>query len=358
MYGTAFPSLRYSPATDLISGVSRRAFIKVWLGHSRFGSVLVPGQVFLGGKSDSFLQPSFFGPPSLAFLQDGLHVADFSIDVASPRGTNAGRVMVRIEAKDRLFVYPDGAQLYECTLTASLPLDRLAAGHARRNHDGDFVVELFHHTDEKGFNGILHSGEIWSGPWNLQGTRKLENVAHVYLTSLSHISDDSDLARIAMSEAGKLHFQTTSDYPIEKIVGMDVYRENTRGRTHAIPVSVETKHLAPPHMFFHPMAKGQPAYYEIVGPEIYRVPVEPATHLRVRRKRLLPVPEKIMMFNYSVLGEASTLEGLAAPYDEENTDAVMVLEQLSADTNFFEFWQQNANTNQVIGRVSKYRVLE
>ena len=64
------------------------------------------------------------------------------------------------------------------------------------------------------------------------------------------------------------------------------------------------------------------------------------------------------IFNYVVLGHAGTLAGLAAPYDEENTDEVMFLEELSPGVDVFSFWQANANSDLVTGRHKEVRELE
>ena len=91
------------------------------------------------------------------------------------------------------------------------------------------------------------------------------------------------------------------------------------------------------------------AYYEIVGPEIYRVGVEAGTSVTLHNQ-VVGVPSgKEKNFSYLVVGDASQLDGLAAPYDEEETTQVMHLEPLER-SDLFAFWQQNANTDQVTGR--------
>ncbi|WP_180901479.1 hypothetical protein [Martelella soudanensis] len=42
-------------------------------------------------------------------------------------------------------------------------------------------------------------------------------------------------------------------------------------------------------------------------------------------------------FDYLVVGDASSIDGLAAPYDEEETDQVVHVERLDAGLDLFEF---------------------
>jgi hypothetical protein len=353
-----FPSSRYSPAVDLSNGTRRFGFVKFRMGHSRRGTVFLVEHLFLpGARSWSFFQPSFFGPPQLAFMPRGRHRSSFSVDVVSPRRSDAVRLIVDIEPKGRRKTYPDGAQLYWCSARGPADLDRHAAGVAHRLPDGDFALRLQHHTDDRGFEGITNSGYFRASPWNLQGARKLTNIAHVYFTSLPTIEDDNDLARIAMSRAGQLHFQTTAEQEVNEILGMTVYRADTTGRTRTIVVDVPAATISPPQLYYHPLANGQHAYYEVIGPEILRVAVKPGAEVRIRDGMASAAPEDMKAFNYVVMGHAGTREGLIAPYDEESTEEVMFLEDLTTE-DVFEFWQRNANSDLVTGRHREVREVE
>jgi len=117
---------------------------------------------------------------------------------------------------------------------------------------GDYCLTLFHITNPSAFAAIKASRQIWASKWNLQGTRKLSNVGYAYLTSLSSVSGEDDLRRIAMSSDGVIHFQTTSPRAREEVLDLAVYRESTTGRTAALPIVVPTAALAPPHLLLHP----------------------------------------------------------------------------------------------------------
>ena len=305
----------------------------------------------------SFFQPSFFGPPQLAFMPRGRHRASFSVDVVSPRGSDAVRLIVDIEPRGRRRTYLDGAQLYWCSVRGPADLDRHVAGVAHRLPDGDFALRLQHHTDDRGFDGITASEYFRASPWSLQGVRKLKNVAHVYFTSLPTIEDDNDLARIAMSRAGQLHFQTTSEHEANEILGMTVYRSDTTGRTRTITIEVPASTIAPPQLYYHPAVNGQSAYYEVIGPEILRVAVNPGAVVPIRDGKTSVAPVDMKAFNYVVTGHAGTREGLLAPYDEEETEEVMFFEDITTE-DVFEFWQRNANSDLFTGRHREVRQVE
>ena len=139
---------------------------------------------------------------------------------------------------------------------------------------------------------------------------------------------------------------------------MDVYRGDTKGRTRTINVDVPAASLTPPHLYYHPFVDGQPAYYEIIGPEILRIAMLPSEVVPLVRGAVTQEVTKQKRFNYVVLGHAGSPAGLAAPYDEENTDEVMFLEELSPGTDVFSFWQANANSDLVTGRHKVVRELE
>lgn len=58
-----------------------------------------------------------------------------------------------------------------------------------------------------------------------------------------------------------------------------------------------------------------------------------------------------------MLGDASTVEGVAAPYDEEDTHQVAHLEPL-IDQDVFTFWLTHQNRDLVTGRAFELRRLE
>lgn len=350
---------RISPATDLDDAVWFTGFVKLRLGHGRRGTLIVPDQIFVRAGPWRFLQPSFFSPCLIGFnVEAGLHVAEFTADVGSPRSTRLARLRVRFRSNARVRSYPDGSQLYKCEIQGPKLLAHYAAGRCRQIDSGDFILELFHHTNAGAYTSICASRELWASTWNLQGTRRLANVAYVYLTSLPKIVHPEDLNRIAMASSGKIAFQTTSHRPTERMLELAVYRESTTGRTSVVKVGVPSSLLAPPHLLLHPQVFGSSAYYEAVGPEIFRIGVKPGTKMPIPHGLASPAASDLKTFEYIVLGDASELEGLAAPYAEEETEHVMHLELIDGESDLFAFWLNNANSDQITGRTFEARRLE
>lgn len=328
---------------------------RLHLGHGKVGSVFFPQQIFINVGGWHFYQPSFFGPPRIGFdFSSGRHRAAFNVDVCSPTGSQAARLILEIASEDRVRSWPDGSQLYRCSIKGPRILVRHAAGRASPLDDGDFGLRLFHITTQASASAIRIAREIWGSGWNLQGTRRLSNVAYAYLTSMQNIQSEADLRRIAMSSDGRISFQTTSFANREAVLELPVYRERTTGRTASIPVLVASALVTPPNLLLHPPVKG-PAYYEVVAPEIYRIGLAPGTVLGLKGEQLRASAEHPRPFSYVVLGDPSGVAGLAAPYHEDEAIDVMHLQELEANDDPFSFWQAHANTDLMTDRVFERR---
>jgi hypothetical protein len=353
----AGPPTRISTRFESSNATTHGGIVKLRLGHSRNGSVLVPEQLFIEADDGwRFYQATFFGPPIFGFnVEPKLHVVRFNVDVGEPRAQAVTRVIVTVRSDELVRKFDDGAQLYRCDVEAPPGLLAQSTGSVDLLPDGDFALHLFHVTNDEAAESIRASGEIRSSSWNLQGTRKLKNVGYSYFTSLHQIRDKADLQRIGMSSDGKFGLQTTSFRPLERVLVLEVYRENTAGRTRSLDVAVPSRLLAPPHLLLH--RTGMEAYYEVVGPEIYRVGLLPSSSLPYVDGNVVPDDALLKRFTYIVAGDAAEIDGLAAPYDEEDTEQVMHLELLEG-TDPFEFWLQHANSDQMTGREFEPRELE
>lgn len=307
----AGPPARYSIAVAE-GDPNRRRFegaVKFRLGHSLGRSYLVP-EVLIGVHGTRFFLPSTFGPPYLEFdVVPGLHQLRFDVDVGSPRAREQARIVIYVRSHDRLRVFDDGAQLYRCEFEGPRQITRVATGICRILPDGDYSLRVFHHTTPDFANQIRASGELWSSAWNLAGTRRLQNVAYCYFTSLPRIASEGDLARIAMSSQGRIALQTTSNRVREQTLTLKVYRGDTRGRRAALPFEIPTGVIAPPPLLFHPNVGVTPAYFEVVGPEIVRIGLQPGATLSVRGVEASLTAGDAKRFEYLVLGNASTLAG-------------------------------------------------
>lgn len=355
----AGPPVRYS--TGVMGAKVRRdydGFIKVRLAHSQGRSYLVP-EVLIGVAGGRYFLPSFFGPPWLQFnIEPGVHSTLLSIDVGPPRAVDAARLEVTFGSRDHVLSYGDGAELYRCSFRGPQKIARFATGVCRVLPHGDFALQVFHHTKPDAATKIRASGELWSSPWNLRGTRQVVNVAYTYFTSLPAIVSEHDLHRIAMASDGTLLLQTTSGRSCEEVLELQVYRSSTRNRTTPVPFDLPCRFVAPPHLYLHMPAGGDPAYYEVVGPEILRVGLKPGATLPFSGRDICPRPSDLKRFDYVILGDTSTVAGLAAPYDEEQTTQVTHLERLDDGLDLFQFWLANQNTDQVSGRVFEPKLVK
>ncbi|MCV0416322.1 MAG: hypothetical protein K5831_15760 [Brevundimonas sp.] len=140
-------------------------------------------------------------------------------------------------------------------------------------------------------------------------------------------------------------------------MALPVYRGDTRDRTAALAFDVPAALLAPAHLLFHPMSRGQPAYFETIGTEIARVGLQSGASLAFVDGEVSAADADRKAFDTVILGDASTVEGLAAPYDEEDTSQVAHLEPLP-DQDVFTFWLEHQNRDLVTGRAFELRSLE
>ena len=350
----AGPPARYSPRFEHRAAVHIEGVVKLRLGHLQVGSVLAPELIFVRRAGLRFYQPSFFGPPVFGFnVEAGVHAARLSVDLAGPQSETPARYMLTIRSDGLVRRYADGAQLYRCDLEGPANLARHAAGRAQEKPDADFALALHHVTNNAAFAAIKLSGELRSSRWNLQGTRELANVSYTYLTSLPKIRSEEDLRRIAMASDGIIKFQTTSARMREETMELKVYRESTSRRTASLPVTVASALLSPPHLLLHrPVGD---AYYEVIGPEIYRVGVQPGVALDWSLGQASVAEALLKRFTYLVVGNAADIAGIAAPYDEENTEQIIHIEQLDGALDLFDFWQAHSNSDQMTGRALQAR---
>ena len=317
--------------------------IKVKLVHAHGFSVLLPDLVVADIGGWKWFQPRFFTACTMAFLDDE-SIGTLWIDFHE----RDSRFCVRFSSKDFVRRFDDGAQLFRCSISGPADLASLAAGTCDPCDDDDLLLDLFHHTTEQAREGIRQSGHFRASPWNVQGTKKLANVGYAYFTSLSAIKLEGDLRRIAMASDGEIALLPTNSHSQNDAIGIKVYRESTTNRTATLKTAVPASAIASQHVYRHAPHQN-PVYYEICHPEILRVGLIPGALLPIAGDRALPVVGDLKAFRYVVLGDADTAEGLTAPYDEENTRELFLVERCEAES-IFDFWRRNANTDLHDGR--------
>jgi hypothetical protein len=76
---------------------------------------------------------------------------------------------------------------------------------------------------------------------------------------------------------------------------------------------------------------------------VHRVGIEASATLKVSSRRIDYAAVQTKRFDYVVVGDATTVEGLAAPYDEEDTRFLLKIERPATGTNMLEFWFGHEN---------------
>ena len=343
-------------------------YLKYRLAHSDWGSFVVIDAVFTQAVNSAhgwaFHMPSFYGPPRLVFdvpnesggPGHGYSVMMMNANLAGPRGTSPIAVNLVTKSTDIVKTYSDGSCLAACRIQHDVPLQSHRSGFARRVGE-DFELKLFHHTKRATEPLIRQSGHFLGSQWNLQGTRKLTNVSYVYFTALSRIRGEDDLQRIAMSSQDVLVLRGMAAIPgfADPVTEMRVLRSDTASRSATLSYWVPVELIAPNHLLkFSPM---EGAYYESVLPEVVRVGLKPGQTLSITNDRVFAEEASRKNFQYVICGDASSRDGLQAPYDEEETKQIIHLEDLQAE-DIFTFWQNHLNSDQVSGKSPELRMLE
>ena len=323
--------------SDIVDG-----FIKLKLVHAEGTSLLVPDLLAadLGGMQ--WFQPKFFYGCRLSFW-DSFAAADIGIELCG-----GALVNVTLTSSGHVASLGDSSQIFRCLISCGGGSALVADGPCALMADGDLRLNLFHHTTSEFAAAISASGHFRGSRWNVQGTRELKNVEYAYFTSLPTIASEDDLAKIAMASSGRIDLLPTNAASTQEVIAIEVYRQSTLDRTSTLSIAVPASLVAPQHVYRHTPTSGS-VYYEVCNPDIYRVGLQPGK-VAPFHNGVLSVPETDRKrFEYVVLGDANTPEGLIAPFDEEETKSLLHIEGLRHGT-VFDFWCSHANSDQVSGR--------
>lgn len=317
--------------------------IKCKLIHAQGFSLLLPELLVADVGGWKWFQPKFFTACLLHFL-DGFAMGSLWIDLSE----EPPRLSIQFTSSQLVRKFEDGSHLYRCFISGAADLAAIATGTCAISDDNDVLLDLFHHTTPEAREAIVESGHFRASSWNVQGTKKLENVGYAYFTSLRAIRTERDLHRIAMASDEQIVLMPTNARNRADAVLIRVYRESTSNRQATLKVSVPASAIASQHLYRH-APRGDVVHFELCHPEIFRVGLVPGAVLPFEGERVRPAPKSLKGFDYVVLGDADTAAGLEAPYDEENTKALFIVERC-AEESIFDFWKRNANTDQVTGR--------
>jgi hypothetical protein len=222
-------------------------------------------------------------------------------------------------------------------------------------------VTLYHHTSKPKKESIKKSGAFWPSSWNIQGTeKKLVNIGYVYFTPLPQIANTDDLKLIAMASDGELHLMVDDFEPprivtqeiieanSENILRLAVYRASTHDRTARLAFEIETSLLNSQHLLRH-APRNKPVWYEVITPFIQRVGLEPGANLGFSSHVLMEAEVPAKRFDYVVIGDARTVDGLAAPFNEEEAGHIVKFEQLHKEPDLLRSWFKHGNTDRYSG---------
>jgi hypothetical protein len=335
-----------------IGDTKHQGYIKCKLAHGRGISVIIPDFLFIGKDASHWLQPLSFGPPFLDKHPDDQIRCRFSVDVEGGH-----RIGVTFWQKDLLQQFGDGSELYSCILEGPTDLTKSFTGMAVYSPPSRPLVRLFHHTTQDRKESILKSGEFWLSHWNIQGTEtKVVNVGYVYFTSLEKILTTQDLNLIAMASDGILpigvdNFTPPAMLPPDwqtrfagQILGLKVYRESTSGRTDSLEFIIDVTSLAPQHLWRHAPANDH-VWYEVCNPFVQRIGLVPGNKLPIKGHQIVADGLPLKRFEYVVMGDARKLSGLAAPYNEEETNNILKIETSIDEAGMLAFWFSHGNSD-------------
>lgn len=311
-------------------------FIKCKLVHHQQYSTIVPDQIYLDRAGQLlWIQPIFFLPSVLGFDKVS-GVCRLVINIS-----HGVCVTVEFQQDGVHSRLRDGSLLYRCKLTSIPALFSYATGLARLT-DSRPQLKLFHHTTAINKKAILSSSELWSSPWNIQGNKKLANISYLYLTSLENVSHEADLQQIAMATNSRIGLRVDQNTTETPDVIITVTRKGICDTTHSIGLWVDADLISPQHVHRHTSPARQ-IYYGVVSPFISRVGVQPESTGTITCAML--IPKSPQLFEYVIVGDATTLEGLRSPYDEEDTTQIWKIARPGDGEDFISYWREHANSS-------------
>jgi hypothetical protein len=319
------------------TGYIKCKLVHGWFTHKGIApSLIVPDIIFLDNDPLMWIQPLGFHPNLLLFMDDDIYC---TIHVYT-----SCEHMLRIQFLAGGFVrsLPDGSELYRCKILGPKNLISYATGQAIFDTDNTPYIHLYHHTKAESAE-LIESGKwLKDSAWNIAGTKRLSNVGYVYLTPLDRISTEGDLRQIAMASSGRLPVVTDDNRHIEYL---DVYRKSSTDLTDTLRFLVDSSAIAPHHLYMHTDSS---TWYQVCSPFIHRIGATPGQGIRFQEKRIDRTGQ-VKQFDYVVVGDCTTVEGLHAPYEEEDTKYMLKIER-PIKGHILEFWRNNANKDHFHGK--------
>lgn len=316
-------------------------YLKCRLVHMNDRSFVLPDVLMVRGKKRGFYSPQFFHPNTIGWF-GGDGSADFCrLYVAVFGQVDLEVVFFRTEVAKHC---ADGSFIYRCAFR-SVDTDVLPPTQGEwRKRDEQFELALYHHTTIVGAKGIRDSREIWSSPWNTQGTQELKNIAYGYFTCIPKMKYPWDLAEVAMAENGQaLFLPTNAPNDAQFAYTLDVYKRTPRDIEVPLRFWVDVELMSPSHLWLH-VPTNDATYYEIVLPKVFRIGVEPGQSIPIQGMRLNINPQDCRNFEYVIVGDGDTRAGLLAPYHEEETTQLAKVDAIPEGLEIIGRWHEKQNT--------------
>jgi hypothetical protein len=316
-------------------------FIKCRLVHMEDKSFVLPDVLLASGATQAFYSPQFFYPNHIGWFG-----GDGSADFCRMHVAVLGEVLLQV-AFFRTGVVKrcaDGSLIYQCAFRA-VDADVLPSPQGEWRREGDqFELALYHHTTGVGAKGIRDSGYLRSSPWNIQGTQELKNIAYGYFTCIPKMEHVMHLMEVAMAENGQaLFLPTNAPNDAQFAVTLDVYKRTPRDIEVPLLFWVDVELISPSHLWLH-VPDHDATYYEIVLPKVFRIGVEPGQTLPIDGTRLTIAPQDCRNFEYVIVGDGDSREGLLAPYHEEETLQIAKVDEAPSGSEIIERWYEKRNT--------------
>jgi len=316
-------------------------FIKCRLVHMEDKSFVLPDILMVSGAVQGFYSPQFFYPNQIVWFG-----GDGSADFCRLHVAVLGEVVFQIAFFKTGVVShcADGSFIYECAFR-SVDTDQLPQPQGEwRRREAQFELALYHHTTSVGAKGIQESGEIWSSPWNIQGTQELKNIAYGYFTCIPKVEHVMHLMEVAMADNGQaLFLPTNAPNDAQFAFTLDVYKRTPRDIEVPLLFWVDVELIAPSHLWLH-VPNHAATYYEIVLPKVFRIGVEPGRSLPIDGPRLNMTPQDCRNFEYVIVGDGDTRDGLLAPYHEEETLQIAKIDEAPMGSEIIGRWYEKGNT--------------
>lgn len=340
-------------------------FVKCRLIHSKNDSLIFPDQIYIpkGGQEFYWIQPlTVLANLLIEDKENKVVHCMFHSDISA-----GNTLRVDFSNKDWVTNYDDDSSLFRCIINGPEALLDYVTGTGYFDKDTPFL-KLYHHTLPNFKSIILKEGLLKTSRWNIQGTKTLNNIHYGYFTCLDCIRKPSDLKQIAMASEGHISLTldnsnipalvTAKDMETYKssILNIPVYRENTLNRTATLEFVVAANILSPKHVWKH-LPTNEFVFYEICMPFIYRVGMEPQSPICFSNM-VIQKQNHTKKMNYQVVGVATSLKGLEAPFDEENTEHIFKIEPLNNDLNILDFWFTHTNSDQFSNKNIEMQVFE